>query len=109
MPSVERQFAVTAPAGISFTAHVPAGTGTCVDASGGDQVRQRRLVAGAAIALPPERRQAGVGLEPEPLQILQARVRIVGAASDAIVILEAQQHPAVRRMGESPDEYGVRD
>src|SRR6185295_20144061 len=88
---------------------VPPGAGAGVHAAGGDEVRQRGLVACAAIALPPERRQSGIGLEPEPRQIFQAGVRILSAAPDAIVILEAQQHAALRRACEPPDEYGVRD
>ena len=50
-----------------------------------------------------------VGLEAEPVEVLEDGRLVLGTAADAIVVLDAQQHAPARRPRHAPHADGVHD
>jgi len=61
------------------------------------------------LALPQQGLQSRVGLESEPCEVVQKSGLVLGSTADAIVILDAQQYPAIERAGDPPDVDRVDD
>jgi leucyl/phenylalanyl-tRNA---protein transferase len=67
------------------------------------------LVNQWGLALPEQGLAPEVGLEPEPVEILQKRGLVLRAAAEAIVVLDAQEHVTIERTGDAPDVDRVDD
>src|SRR5690606_32324104 len=64
------------------------------------QTVERGAIVRVALALPDRRR---VGLEAEPLEVLEECTLESGATADPVVVFEPQQHPAAEGARQPPD------
>ena len=94
---------------VSFTTDILARALARVDVSRRPQGCKSLVVDQWRVALPQQRLQPEVGLESEPCEIVEKSRLVLGAAADAIVILDAQEHPAIERTRNAPDVDRVDD
>jgi len=103
------QSARAAPAVIALATDVLARALARVDVGRGAQAVERALVRVGRLALSEQRQESSIGLESEPVEILENRGFVLRAAADAIVVLDAKQHASTERTSDTPDVDRVDD
>ena len=108
-PGSVTQSAGAAAPGVALTADVGPGTVAGVDAMRAPQLVERVAIDLGRVALSRDRSSALVGLESEPVEIVEDGVFVCAPAANVVMIFEPEDHAAAERAGDAPCVDGIHD
>jgi hypothetical protein len=104
-----RQVPIAAAADVPLTTDVAPRTVARVDVLCASQVIEHVAVGLRRVALTEERRAALIGLESQPVEILEEGVLVLRPAADAIMIFKSQKHASAECPRHTPRVNGIDD